>query len=211
MSEFKLIIEEDKPAKVNTKADDVISFDTSKALEIKTEKPKNIIPLVPEYHSILREVMPEFDFSKPPVNPNELASALVDTCIQSKGYGLSANQCGLKYRVFVMGAGDEYVAFFNPKLLATRGEIHMEEACLSFPLLNLFVTRAAEIDVEYQDFNGLVKTATFNGISARCWLHELDHMNGIVYTSKAKPLALQSGMKKRNKVMKMVKKINGKK
>ena len=201
MSEFKLTIEEDNSTKAVIKDSDVISFDTSKALEIKTEKPKNIIPLVPEYHPVLKEVMPEFNFSNPPVNPNELASALVDTCIENKGYGLSANQCGLKFRVFVMGAGDEYVAFFNPKLLATRGEIHMEEACLSFPLLNLFVTRAAEIDVEYQDFNGLVKKATFNGISARCWLHELDHMNGIVYTDVVKPLALQQGYKRRMKTL----------
>jgi peptide deformylase len=201
MSEFKLVIEDDNKTAVKQKADDVISFDTSKALEIKTEKPKNIIPLVPEYHPILKEVMPEFDFSAPPVNPNELASALVDTCIENKGYGLSANQCGFRYRVFVMGAADEYVAFFNPKLLATRGEVHMEEACLSFPLLNLFVTRPAEIDVEYQDFNGLVKKATFNGISARCWLHELDHMNGIVYTQKVKPLALANGMKRRMKTL----------
>jgi peptide deformylase len=100
-----------------------------------------------------------------------------------------------------MGAGDEYVAFFNPKLLATRGESHIAEACLSFPLLNLYITRPAEIDVEYQDFNGLVKRATFNGISARCWLHELDHMNGIVYTSKVKPLALQQGYKRRMKIL----------
>ena len=72
---------------------------------------------------------------------------------------------------------------------------------LFFPLLNLFVTRASEIDVEYQDFNGLVKTATFNGISARCWLHELDHMNGIVYTDIVKPLALQQGYKRRMKTL----------
>jgi peptide deformylase len=60
------------------------------------------------------------------------------------------------------------------------------------------------IDVEYQDFNGEKKTATYSGISARCFLHELDHMNGIVYTSRVKPMALQSGMKKRNKLMKKI-------
>jgi peptide deformylase len=54
--------------------------------------------------------------------------------------------------------------------------------------------------VEYQDFNGETHKANFTGISARCFLHELDHMNGIVYTSKCKPLALQQGMKKREKI-----------
>jgi peptide deformylase len=78
----------------------------------------------------------------------------------------------------------------------------MVEGCLSFPLLGLSITRPAIVDVEYQDFNGEKKTATYSGISARCFLHELDHMNGIVYTSRAKPLALQQGMKKRHKLMK---------
>jgi len=199
MSEFKLVIEDDNKTAVKQKADDVISFDTSKALELP--KVRRTAPLVPEYHPVLSEVLPEFDFSKPPMDPTELASILVDTCIENKGYGLSANQIGIKHRVFVMGAGDEYVAFFNPKLIATRGSVHMEEACLSFPLLMLHLTRPAEVDVEYQDYTGEVKTATFHGISARCFLHELDHMNGIVYTSLAKPLALQSGYKKRMKLL----------
>jgi peptide deformylase len=44
-------------------------------------------------------------------------------------------------------------------------------------------------------------------MSARCWLHELDHMNGIVYTSRAKPMALKSGMEKKAKLMKRISKI----
>jgi peptide deformylase len=99
-----------------------------------------------------------------------------------------------------MGGGNEYVAFFNPKIVATYDESHMVEGCLSFPMLALRITRPAAIDVEYQDYNGNVKTAHYTGISARCFLHELDHMNGVVYTSRAKPLALQQGMKKRGKI-----------
>jgi peptide deformylase len=56
--------------------------------------------------------------------------------------------------------------------------------------------------VEYQDFNGVTRTTKFTGISARCFQHELDHMNGIVYTEKVKAMALQSGMSKRNKMIK---------
>ena len=78
----------------------------------------------------------------------------------------------------------------------------MIEGCLSFPLLGLRITRPQEIEVEYQDFNGVTRTAKYNGISARCFQHELDHMNGIVYTEKVKPMALQSGMSKRNKMIK---------
>jgi len=165
-------------------------------------KKQETLSLVAEDNPILKEVMPEFDFKNTDVNPMALASVLVETCKHYKGYGLSANQCGLRHRVFVMGHGDDYVAFFNPKIISTKGECHMIEGCLSFPLLGLRITRPQEIDVEYQDFNGVIRTSKFTGISARCFQHELDHMNGIVYTEKVKPMALQSGMTKRNKMIK---------
>jgi peptide deformylase len=184
---------------------DTIVFNTEDTLKGKDYAKTFSIPLfnlVGETDPILKEVMPEFDFSNPPVNPNEFASSLVETCKTNKGYGLSANQCGFKYRVFVMGAENNYVAFFNPKIIKTYDESHMIEGCLSFPLLGLRITRPAAVDVEYQDFNGENKTAHYTGISARCFQHELDHMNGIVYTEKVKPLALQMGMQKRNKLIK---------
>jgi len=78
---------------------------------------------------------------------------------------------------------------------------------LSFPFLGLKITRAKEVDVEYQDFNGVTRNATYIGVSARCFLHELDHMNGILYTDKAKPLALDYGMKKRHKTLKKLRLI----
>lgn len=185
---------------------EILKFDTEKAIKEETaitiEKPE-VFRLVSEDHPILRKVMPEFDFKNPHVNPNQFASTLVETCKLHHGYGLSANQCGFEYRVFVMGAGNDYVAFYNPKILNLSDEQeHMIEGCLSFPFLGLRITRPKEITVEYQDFNGETKTISLSGISARCFQHELDHMNGIVYTSKAKPVALQQGLKKRNKIMK---------
>ena len=187
--------------------DDIILYDTKESF--KTEVPKENIPtftLVPESDPILREVLPEFSFVNPEINPNQFASSLVETCKLYKGYGLSANQCGFRHRVFVMGAGDEYVAFFNPKVVKTEGEKHMEEGCLSFPFLGLFLTRPEKIWVEYQDFNGDKREAHYVGISARCFLHELDHMNGILYTSLAKPLALKMSMKKRQKFFGLIQK-----
>jgi len=189
---------------------DMITFDTEVSLnDVKkmTATKVKTFALVPETDPILKEVLPEFDFSNPSVNANEFASTLVDTCKELDGYGLTASQCGFRHRVFVVGAGDNYVAFFNPKIVETKGEVHMAEACLSFPLLGLHITRPAEVVIEYQDFNGEKHTEHFIGMTARCILHELDHLNGIVYTMKAKPLALQSGIKKRDKLMKMVNKI----
>ena len=182
---------------------EVFTYNTEEAVNQKPIQPQaQVLPLVAEDNPILKQVVPEFNFNNPPVNPTALASSLVETCKHYKGYGLSANQCGLSYRVFVMGSNEEYVAFFNPKIVSTSGECHMIEGCLSFPLLGLRITRPETIEVEYQDFNGVVRQAKYNGISARCFQHELDHMNGIVYTEKVKPMALQSGMNKRNKMIK---------
>jgi peptide deformylase len=185
---------------------DIIKFDTTNALSDSppTKKVKTFA-LVSEMDPILRQVLPEFDFENPPVHPNEFASTLVETCKLHHGIGLSANQCGFPYRVFVMGAEDNYVAFFNPSIvLASKKEVHMAEGCLSFPFLALRITRPEEIAVTYQDFNGAWQQTTFSGISARCFQHELDHLNGMVYTDKVKPLALQQGIKKRNKIMKSI-------
>lgn len=182
---------------------ELFNYNTEQLVQTKeTKQELSVFELIPENSPILREVMPEFDFKNPPVNPNEFASTLVETCKKYNGYGLSANQCGYRYRVFVMGTGDDYVAFFNPKVVESIGESHIVEACLSFPLLGLRITRPKEVVVEYQDFVGAKHTTRFSGISARCFLHELDHMNGIVYTDRAKPLALKFGLDKRQKTMK---------
>jgi peptide deformylase len=192
---------------------DVIVFDTKDSLIEPTTKVKlapKIMELVPENHPALKQVLPDFDFTNPPCNPTEYASSLVETCKNNKGLGLSANQCGHPYRVFVMGHNDEYVAFFNPKITyQSDSTVHMAEGCLSFPYLALYITRPETIDVEYQDYNGEYKKATFSGISARCFLHELDHMNGIVYTERCKPLALKSGFDKRKKLFKKLTKRYG--
>ena len=121
----------------------VFKLDTSDALkgDVKSVV-ENIetFKLVAENDPVLFEPLPLFDFANPPVDPNKFASSLVETCKREQGVGLSANQCGFKHRVFVMGANDDYVAFFNPKVLTSEGEAHMMESCLSFPLLGLHIT-----------------------------------------------------------------------
>lgn len=182
---------------------DVITFDTE-----TWKKDLNIAPisrkvskfkLVSENDPILKEVIPEFDFDNPPVDPNAFASSLVETCIEHDGFGLSANQCGFKYRVFVVGSGDEYVAFYNPKIVSSSGSVRLTEGCLSFKNLYLDIQRAETIEVEYQDFTGAHKTAKFTGLTARCFQHELDHLNGVCYTKHVGPVTLKMATKKRIK------------
>lgn len=176
------------------KNDDVLVFNTEQQT-VKKEEVK-IFPLVDPTHPLLSIQLQDFDFTNPPVDPNEFASTLVDSCKKYNGLGLSANQCGYPHRVFVMGSGDDFIACFNPKLILAEDESHMPEGCLSFPLLELRITRPKTITVEYQDWFGEKHEAKFTGLTARIFLHELDHMNGIMYTDRVKPLALKSGMKK---------------
>lgn len=187
------------------KDDDLIVINTEQQTQI-VEKKVEIFELVHEEHSILKQALLEFDFENPPVDPVKFASSLVETCKLHRGLGLSANQCGFPHRVFVMGSDDSYVAFFNPEIInISKQEVHMIEGCLSFPFLGLRITRPAEIGVRYQDYTGEWKGTTLSGISARCFQHELDHLNGVVYTQRVKPMALQSGMQKRNKILKRLK------
>ena len=186
---------------------DIIRIDTN-AWQQDIGKPTQIeqvnieiFPLVPETHPALRMCLPKFDFKNPPVDPNKFASSLVETCKKHNGLGLSANQCGYEHRVFVMGSGDNYVAFFNPVIVwSSMEKSKMEEGCLSFLDLFLMIERPETIKVYYQDYTGEEKNAQFTGLTARCFQHELDHMNGVVYTHHAKPLAMQMAMKKRSKL-----------
>jgi peptide deformylase len=184
---------------------DIITFDTDswrKDIKVPTMSvtPKvSTFKLVSENDPILKEVIPEFDFDNPPVDPNAFASSLVETCIKHEGFGLSANQCGFRHRVFVVGAGEEYVAFYNPKIVSSSGSTKLPEGCLSFKNLYLEVERPESIEVEYQDFTGTHKTAKFSGLTARCFQHELDHLNGVCYTKHVGPVALKMANKRRIK------------
>lgn len=149
------------------------------------------------------QIIPDFDFENSPVDANEFASKLVETCKLHHGVGLAANQCGFLYRVFVMGAGEEYVAFFNPKIISVSEEMaRMSENSLSTPFLELKLNRPVQIEVEYQDFVGESHKQTFNGLSARIFQHQLDNLNKVMFYSYAKPLALEMALKRQRKMFK---------
>jgi peptide deformylase len=182
--------------------DGIIKIDTGANItRVEPKNPIEIFDLVSDKHPALHTMTQNFDFANPPVDPNKFASSLVETCKMHNALGLSANQCGFNYRVFVAGSGDSYVAFFNPAILSVSAETSkMEECCLSFPDLFLNVERPTTIEVVYQDFSGIEKIAKFTGLTARCFQHELDHMNGVCYTNRVKPLAMQMALKKKTKL-----------
>lgn len=158
--------------------------------------------LVPEDHALLSKKIPVFEFDKEH-DPVIIKERLIQTLKNNKALGLAANQCGLEYNVFVMGAEDQYMSFFNPKIVFRSEEtVHLPEYCLSYPFLELNISRPKDIEVEYQDEHGNIHRQYFTGLSARCAQHEIDHLNGITFIKVAKTLALKNGMKKRQKMIK---------
>jgi peptide deformylase len=160
---------------------------------------------------ILREEMPEFDFANPPTDPIQLSKDLTETMIQNKGLGLAANQCGLRYRVFVL-TGEQVLACFNPRVVSASAETtYLDEGCLSYPGLMVKIKRPQTIRVRFTMPNGDTTTRMFDGITARCFLHELDHLNGKLHISRANPYHLEKALKMQKAYNRIMKKdINGK-
>jgi peptide deformylase len=180
---------------------DTIIIDTGSGLSREeTIKP---LPLYDEHHPMLKAVMPEHDINMLP-NPviSKFARRLLATMHMYQGIGLSANQCGIQERMFVIG---DFVCI-NPKIVNHSANIiKMKEGCLSYPGLYVTIDRYYEIDVEYYDVEGQLQQRHFEGVTAQAFQHELDHMNGITFTSYVKPVALQLARQKQQKIVKKVK------
>jgi peptide deformylase len=152
---------------------------------------------------ILRERMPEFDFSNPVIDPKELEKRMLETMYSQDGIGLAANQVGIKARVFVMGHKDNPdagMAFFNPMIVANTDTIEdLEEGCLSFPGVYVKIKRPKAIKARWQNSSGEWTEGEFDGYNCKCFLHEYDHLEGITYQDRVSQLKWALALKKLNK------------
>lgn len=164
------------------------------------------LPLYTEDYYMLKEVMPDFDVSKLPTESvSKLISRLKLTMKLYSGVGLSANQCGVKARIFVIGSEDFQIACINPKIISTMGEkAKINEGCLSSPGLYVKIPRYESVEVEYYDEEGKLIQTIFNGVTAQCFQHELDHLNGIYFTKHAGETSLMMARKKQKKIIKQI-------
>lgn len=186
--------------------DDVLVIDTGVAAGVKKHE-EEILPLrlVDPSSPVMNEPIPDYDVSTLP-NPGmtNLIQRLKMTMKLHGGMGISANQCGIKERVFVIGSDNFQFPCINPKFgfPTAPTETMKKEGCLSFPGLSLKVPRHDTINAVYYTEFGEEKTMEFSGITAQCFQHELDHMDGILFTQHVKPLALKMAKKKQDKVIK---------
>ena len=150
--------------------------------------------------TILRQQLPDFDFNNPIIDPIELEKSMIEAMFLYDGIGLAANQVGIKTRVFVMGHRDNpeaAQAFFNPTIIANSTEIaDMEEGCLSFPGIYVKIKRPTKIKARWQNSQGEFEEGEFDGYNCKCFLHEYDHLEGIVFQDRVSTLKWTMAVKK---------------
>lgn len=151
----------------------------------------------------LRERIPDFDFDNPIVDPVELEQSMIETMLAHDGIGLAANQVGINARMFVMGHRDNpdaAQAFYNPVVVANVDEFEdLEEGCLSFPGIYVKIKRPKKIKARWQNSLGEWQESEFDGYNCKCFLHELDHLEGIVFQDRVSVLKWALAVKKTKK------------
>lgn len=159
--------------------------------------------LVSEKDKVLYEATGLWDFANSAEDAQGLVALMFATMRMEGGVGLAAPQIGKSYRVFVMGDDTTFKACFNPEIIRASDELAVaEEGCLSFPGLKLKVKRPAEIDVRYWNAEGEIREESLTGLWARCYQHELDHLNGVCFIDKVGPMSLEMAQKRRGKALK---------
>jgi len=181
---------------------EILTIDTSAGVQqVEQVEPLQIFG---EDYYMLQQRMPEYTGGFPAPALVTLAKRLKMTMKLYAGLGLSANQCGVAERMFVIGTDDFQLVCVNPKVIDEGPQVKDKEGCLSFPGLFLNVDRPSWIEAEFTDEFGEIKQVKLHGLSARCFLHELDHLDGIRYTNLVKPLALKMARQKARKIVKKI-------
>ena len=153
-------------------------------------------------NEILAREVKDVDLENLDFDPVELKKEMVEFMIANNGIGLSANQIGLDAKVFVMGDSVENSTMcINPTVLQyTEETVDDIEGCLSFPNVFVKIKRPKEILAEWYNENLEKQTVKIEGYSAKCYLHELDHLLGITFKDRASKLKWNMATKKARKL-----------
>lgn len=135
---------------------------------------------------------------------------MAETMYASRGIGLAAQQVGLARRMLVCDIppeqegekGTGLLFLTNPRILRREGEVTWNEGCLSFPGLEIDVNRAARVRVAYQDEHGRPREVEAGGLLAVCLQHEMDHLDGIVFTDRLGPVSRRMALREYERLRK---------
>ena len=144
-----------------------------------------ILQLTPNTHPILHERVKPCSKN---LDRREMSRILKENMIHYEGVGLSANQIGIGERVFIMMLDmetEETITCFNPRIIKRyEDDVWCEEGCLSFPDEIINIQRPDRIVVKYEDEDKKDHKIKLSGMAARVFLHEFDHLEGIVFTER---------------------------
>ena len=145
------------------------------------------------------------------ITTKEFAGNMFETMKKYGGIGLSANQVGLPFNMFVLGDHPDVeknlkMTCFNPMIISSSVEEEtMKEGCLTFPFVFLSITRPRKVVVKYEDENGDLKEGSLDGMISRVFQHEYDHMLGKTFVDGISKMKLDMAYKKAEKMMKKYK------
>ena len=124
-----------------------------------------------------------------------LLADMAETMYKADGIGLAAPQVGVSRRLVTIDVpgregepGSGLIYAVNPRVVSREGTCMMTEGCLSFPGLEIDVKRAERVQVEFLDQHGQPRTLDADGVLAICFQHEIDHLDGIVFTERLGPV-----------------------
>ena len=167
------------------------------------ENPDKYINMQLVYHpnNILQKECTEVDFDK--ISSKELddiGRQMLEVMYNNNGAGLAHPQVAGNCRIFVMGIENYSRIIINPVIEKQSIIVEAEpEGCLSFPDLWMPVKRAKTILAKWHSIEGRVQREFFSDFEARCFQHELDHLDGITFNERVSKLVLNMAMKKLRK------------
>lgn len=122
----------------------------------------------------------------------DLIETMYATMEKSRGLGLAAPQIGVSKRVFVYDVGEGRHAVINPRIVKSSGEESSVEGCLSIPGLQGEVPRAFRVTLTGLDESGRKIKIRAEGLLARVFQHEIDHLDGKMFVDRADPATLET-------------------
>ena len=128
---------------------------------------------------------------------------MIALMIEQYGLGLASPQIGESVNMFVMKHSLlGTIGVYNPKIIETTENISMEEGCLTFPFLYMHVSRPEKVKVKYFTSNNTPVEMWLDGMDARCFLHEMEHLHGKLFIDNVSEMKLRRAIDKRDKLFK---------
>jgi peptide deformylase len=135
----------------------------------------------------------------------KLAADMFETMYASQGVGLAAPQVGVSKRLTVVDLSmgkrpEEKLVLINPEIISSEGRLYEEEGCLSFPDIREKVVRAANVRIRAQDLHGKWFEMDGEELLARCFQHEIDHLDGVLFLFRMSALKRNLNLRKIRKM-----------